>query len=61
MRSHYRRSYWKDLLVIWKILFKKESTEGVSVNQITAIDYENESARAYDPPERSNLPDYWVK
>ena len=32
------------------ILFSKESTEGVAANQVTAIDYDNEAYRAYDPP-----------
>jgi hypothetical protein len=48
------------LFGLQQILFKKESTKGVSVNQITAIDYDAESARAYDPPKQSNLPDYWT-
>lgn len=42
------------------ILFKKESTEGISVDQITAVDYDAESLRDYDPPKQSNLPDYWT-
>ena len=44
------------------ILFKKESTEGVSVDQITAVDYDAESVRSYDPPSQipSDKPTYWA-
>ena len=44
------------------ILFKKESTEGISVDQITAVDYDAESLRDYDPPssDLSDKPNYWA-
>ena len=33
------------------ILFKKESTEGVEVGQVTALDYENEANRTENDAE----------
>lgn len=40
---------WTDLELMFntvRILFSKESTEGITVNQVTAIDYDNEKLRA---------------
>ena len=58
-------SFITDLQLIFAtfgILFKKESTEGISVDQITAIDYDNEFLRAYDPPSGviPNKTAYWA-
>lgn len=39
-------SIWQDLRIMFatvKILFMPESTEGVDVGQVTALDYENEA------------------
>ena len=53
-------SFITDLKLIFAtfgILFSKKSTEGVSVNSLTAMDYDNEQFRADDS---SALSDYWI-